>query len=188
MKVVSVWSRNTQAVDDARRQDSADHEQRVRRKLKVLVEAKLCHRSAVVWFGPQSLAGERTHASFKYGDGQMRGHPVLTLKKLEHLQPGAILSMSFLQEKRSGIVLAYSVGLSGRTSGSGRPWYARVDLDQEQKGQGPCGHPNLHCHVGGDPEKDEEPQARVPLPWLAPDEALTWLLATVDQRFEPREG
>jgi hypothetical protein len=187
MKDASAWSRNARAMDEARRQDREDHERRVRRRIKALVDENLCNPAAVAWFGSQS-AGDRAHASFKSGDERIRNYPALRLGDLRHLQAGAILSVSFVYERRSLIVLKYSIGLRGKSRQAGLPWYARIDLDEEQKGQGPCGHPNLHCHVGGDPEGDAPPDARVPLPWLAPDEALTWLLATVDPRFEPRES
>jgi hypothetical protein len=187
MTPASAWLKRAQAVDEARRKDLDDHELRVRRLLQSMVRWKLCHRSALHWLGGESTPQGRLHVSFKRGDAKVRDYHALTLNGLQHLKPGAVLSMSFVQDKRTQLLLGYSIGLRGLSSSSGRSWYARIDLDEEQKGEGPCSHPNLHCHVGNDPDGDDDPKARVPVPWLAPDEALTWLLATVDPRFEPQD-
>jgi hypothetical protein len=64
----------------------------------------------------------------------------------------------------------------------------RIDLDPEQRGAGPCNHPALHCHVGVDPDDRAAQQVRVPLPWLAPAEALDWLIATLISGSEPAAG
>jgi hypothetical protein len=188
MTGVEGWRARAKAVEDGRQKERGDHTNRVRVRLKSLVQQKLSDASAVHWFGAESGSGGRVHAFFQRGDVQAGNHRALKLSKLEHLRPGAILTVSLVMEKRSNLLLSYSIGLRGESADSGRLWYARVDLDEEQKGHGPCSHPNLHCHVGNDPDGDDNPTARVPLPWLAPDEALTWLLATVDSRFEPREG
>ncbi|HZH17305.1 MAG TPA: hypothetical protein VE057_23320 [Archangium sp.] len=182
------WRGKAQAVEDGRQKDRADHEHRLRARLKSLVQAKVCHPSAVFWLGAESNPGGRVHVSFKKGDVQAGAHSALKLSTLEHLRPDSMLTVSVVLEKRTSLLLSYAIGLRGLTADSGRPWYARIDLDEEQKGHGPCSHPNLHCHVGNDPDGDDNPTARVPLPWLAPDDALTWLLATVDSRFEPRDN
>jgi len=82
-------------------------------------------------------------------------------------------------------VRAYGVGIEGlRTHHDpASRWYARVDLTEAPEGEGDCGHPLLHRHLGGDPEHSFSP--RVPVPWLLPHEALQWLLATVDPALEP---
>ena len=51
-------------------------------------------------------------------------------------------------------------------------------------GGGLCGHAPLHCHVGRSEGQDRH-EARVPLPWLTPADALDWVLTTADPCFEP---
>lgn len=188
MTMAEVWLRRAQALEGARKQDTGDHVKRVRLQLRLLVEASVCSRQALHWFGSDTAPGGRTHAAFKYGDIRVGNYPALKLTGLKHLRPEAVLTVSFVLEKRTSALVNYSVGLRGSTAGSGRPWYARIDLDETQKGEGPCSHPNLHCHIGNDPDSDDDPTARVPLPWLAPDEALIWLMATADPRFEPHKS
>ncbi|HEX4422555.1 MAG TPA: hypothetical protein VH165_31790 [Kofleriaceae bacterium] len=53
----------------------------------------------------------------------------------------------------------------------------------ERKGGGACGHAAFHCHVGLTLE--HEPKVRVPLPAVAPADALDWLLSTVVPNWEP---
>ena len=79
----------------------------------------------------------------------------------------------------------YTMSVEGTERVSGRPWYARIDLDPEQRGSGPCSHGMLHAHVGMDPAEKDGQEARVPLPWLDPDEALAWIFATLDGSLEP---
>jgi len=87
---------------------------------------------------------------------------------------------------QDGTLREYCVSLAGKDRKTGRGWYARIDLDPEQRGAGPCSHPALHCHVEEDPEADGVQESRVPLPWLLPDEALEWLLATAHpEKLEP---
>jgi hypothetical protein len=114
-------------------------------------------------------------------------HPAIALSGLEQLKDGALLTLSVLTDSKAKL-LEYSIGIHGRGKTSGAPWYARIDLTEEPEGEGPCGHPLLHCHVGLDPSTQGEPETRVPLPFLAPAEALDWLLATVDRRLEPSEA
>jgi hypothetical protein len=80
----------------------------------------------------------------------------------------------------------YTVSVTGREKASGRSWYVRVDLDDEQKGEGPCSHAMLHGHVGVDPAEKDGQESRVPLPWLDPDEALVWIFATLKRRLVHR--
>ena len=54
----------------------------------------------------------------------------------------------------------------------------------ERRGS-PCSHAMLHCHMGVDSLDKGGQDSRVPLPWLDPDEALAWVLATLDPRLEP---
>jgi len=89
---------------------------------------------------------------------------------------------------RKGRLVHYTVSIEGLRTATSPPesWYARIDLAIEEPRIDHCRHPRLHCHIGIDPERNrEQPDVRVPLPWLAPDEALTWILATIDARLEP---
>jgi hypothetical protein len=79
----------------------------------------------------------------------------------------------------------YTVSVVGKEKASGRAWYVRLDLDDEQKGDGPCSHAMLHAHIGVDPADKAAQNSRVPLPWLDPDEAIAWILSTLDRRLEP---
>jgi hypothetical protein len=56
-------------------------------------------------------------------------------------------------------------------------------IEQDRKGGGACGHAAFHCHVGLTLE--HEPKVRVPLPAVAPADALDWLLSTVVPNWEP---
>lgn len=79
----------------------------------------------------------------------------------------------------------YTVSVVGKEKASGRSWYVRIDLDAEQKGEGPCSHAMLHGHFGVDPNEKGGQESRLPLPWLDPDDALAWVFATLDRRLEP---
>jgi hypothetical protein len=111
--------------------------------------------------------------------------PAIALLNLPALDDAKLTFRVVLQadEKR---IEQYTVSAVGKGKVTGRPWYVRVDLDDEQKGNGPCGHPMLHCHVGVDSSVKDGQESRVPLPWLGPDEAVAWILATLDPRLEPR--
>ncbi len=97
----------------------------------------------------------------------------------------AKLAFSVELSKDLRYVTQYTASVQGDDKQSGQRWYARVDLDPEQRGGGPCCHPLLHAHVGASSSGGVE--ARVPLPWLGPDQAIAWLLATIDPRLEPLE-
>jgi hypothetical protein len=79
----------------------------------------------------------------------------------------------------------YTISVVGTERRFARGWYVRIDLDAEQRGHGPCSHPMLHCHIGVDATKKGGQETRAPMPPLGPDEALTWVLATLDPRLEP---
>ncbi len=110
--------------------------------------------------------------------------PAIALSELPALQNAR---MSFRVKLRADhkAIEQYTISVVGEERTSQRPWYARIDLDPQQRGQGPCGHPLLHCHVGVDHTEKNPQETRVPLPWLAPDAAVQWVLATLDPRFEP---
>jgi hypothetical protein len=118
------------------------------------------------------------------------GHPAIALDALEHLENGALLTLSILLA-RNAEILDYSIGIEGTAKRSRRPWYARIDLTEGPEGADLCSHPLLHAHVGGGPDEDAQAKPtsdpkthlfnpRVPLPWLAPWDALDWLMSSVD--------
>jgi hypothetical protein len=110
--------------------------------------------------------------------------PAIALVGLHHLDDAKLAFQVLLtsDEKR---VEQYTVSVAGTERSSGRAWYARIDLDALQGGNGPCSHPMLHSHVGVDPMEKNGQESRVPLPWLGPDEALAWIFATLEPRLEP---
>lgn len=148
--------------------------------LKRLAARRQCAGTVVGWI----TTGRTITFSASADTRDTMGHPALRLVALPRLIDGAVLSLSITLDGR-GALTGYSAGVTGvRPDGIG--WYARVDMGTEPEGEGPCGHSLLHCHVGVHP--DESVQARVPLPWLEPTEALEWLLATLDPRHEPRSS
>jgi hypothetical protein len=173
------------------------------RRLRVLGSQGHSAQQAIGWLWSRPSDG-RTRIDFKpIADGRNAwGHPAVRLRGLEHVEDGAVLTLSIDVDRRKSTILSYSVSIEGNArtrpgepastvatpTGAGRPWYARVDLTDAPVGQGLCGHALLHCHVGGDPGPNEKFSARVPLPWLHPADALDWLLATVDRSLEPRFG
>jgi hypothetical protein len=104
-------------------------------------------------------------------------------------------------------IRAYTVALEGTVRNSEKRWYGQIHLTEKPEGEGLCGHPLLHCHIGSSAEEAAEESSdpaqaptsapgkstkkqryfspRVPLPWLHPWEALEWLIATVDPDMEP---
>lgn len=110
--------------------------------------------------------------------------PAITLCDLPAIENAKLAFRVVLQDDERRIE-QYTVSAVGTERDSGQPWYVRLDLDAEQKGNGPCSHAMLHCHVGVDPTNKGGQESRVPLPWLDPDEAVAWVLATLDPRLEP---
>lgn len=110
--------------------------------------------------------------------------PAIALLDLPAVEDAKLAFRVILQtdEKR---IEQYTLSVVGKEKGSNRPWYVRVDLDAEQRGEGPCSHAMLHAHLGADPLDKDGQESRVPLPWLDPDDALAWVLATLDRRLEP---
>jgi len=103
--------------------------------------------------------------------------PAIALLKLPRLDDAKLAFRVAL--RRDGRIEQYTMSLVGTDTSTKAPWFVRIDLDEEQKGQGPCGHPLLHAHVGGDPSNKHAQPVRIPLPWLAPHDALEWMLANV---------
>jgi hypothetical protein len=147
--------------------------------MKRLADAKHCAREAPYRVASTKLGHSARVIGFRRArDCAEDGHPTVELEGLPWLY-SARLSLEVLLG-RGGEVEQFSVSISGKERVTSQQWYARIDLDPEQRGRGPCSHPMLHCHVGADPNAQGTQECRVPLPWLAPDEALEWLLATVD--------
>lgn len=103
--------------------------------------------------------------------------PAIALAELPNLADAKLAFRVAL--RRDGRIEQYTMSVVGTDRNTLTPWYVRIDLDEEQKGQGPCGHPLLHAHVGSDPSNKEAQPVRVPLPWLAPHQALEWILSNV---------
>jgi hypothetical protein len=189
---VSVWDSLKGHVDERRgehRGGLGDVQASLIGRLKELAHLGACDKTVVGWF--TSHRGELTLNKSAPLVGDFRAIP---LRNLEHIDGGLLTIRATFD--RSGL-RTYSIQLRGtRRIASATPWYARVDLDDGPKGVGLCSHAELHTHVGTMPEQDDLPSndprgtgkrfsTRVPTPWLAPVDALNWLLASVDRRLEP---
>jgi hypothetical protein len=162
------------------------HGNELRARLKMLAERGFCARPAVGWLTQKNREGHASAFFFSgNADGKAGGHPALRLDKLTHLEDGALLTVLVVVDQRTTSVLSFSIGIQGKGRETHVPWYARVDYTEAPAGQGPCGHPLLHCHVGQNPDAPEQPEVRVPHAWMRPAEVLDWLLATVDPALEP---
>jgi hypothetical protein len=160
------------------------------RRLTELAKLGLCDGNVQGWFTADNGRLTISNAA----PGKVGDWPAIPLKDLEHLDDVRLTLSVTLAKKR---LEEYSIQLRGRRRIESRaPWYARVDLDKAPKGVGLCSHALLHTHVGTTPESDGLPSydprgdrkkfsTRVPMPWLAPIDALNWLLAIVDRRLEP---
>lgn len=177
------------------------HKRAINRILGALGGSGFCSHEAIAWLRPARPALEDQKklrevlgtadrvdalALSDSADGRTeRGHPAIRLNETAFLEAGALLGVTALVRK--GALLAYSVSVqgwhAGGTADGPEPWIAHIDLTLQPEGDGPCRHPLLHCHVG--PDADRAFQARVPLPPLAPHEAVEWLLATVHPELEP---
>lgn len=177
------WVELRKQVDVGRDTERRDFPSAVRRTLKNLAEKGLCSRSAQHWINEVGIKGGGRCVGTQDVDGIRRPIPLKCVKTLCDLE------LRFNAEvDRKGKLRHYTVSISGKRVATSTPesWYARIDLALEEARDDPCRHPSLHCHIGNHPEKNrEEPEVRVPLPWLEPDEALTWILATIDARLEP---
>ena len=179
------WTRLRDEVDEARRAATGDWANRLRVQVRRAVEKNVCDRMA-----PHHIR-ERDHVveiAPRQGGATISTRreqvPALALSNLPRLTD-AKLAFRVTLGNRGKSIEQYTLTAIGTEKASGHPWYARVDLDPEQRGAGPCSHAMLHAHLGMPGDEDEEQAARVPLPWLDPDEALAWLLATLDPRLEP---
>ena len=156
----------------------------LRAEVKRLVALQLCDESAPHWITQETIDGGGTKIGFlKYGDAELGNYRALALTGLPFLHD-AKLSMSVVADRRNRLK-EYTIGVVGQHKLAPQGWYVRIDLDPEQRGSGPCCHPVLHCHVGENPDGKGQ-ESRTPLPWLDPDDALGWILATLDQQLEPK--
>ena len=124
-------------------------------RLQRLGKRRCCSPNAIGWLQKISGQRDRTQITFnkKYADGcDNRGHPAASLARLSHLRDGAVLAFSVELDPRRTTLLSYSVSIQGTRADTGRSYHARIDLTGQQAGQGRCGHPLLHCHIGDDPE------------------------------------
>jgi hypothetical protein len=165
-----------------------DHKAELNSRLRLLISRKMCPEQAIAWLKTEQREERRKrYVLSDNANARVGKHPAIALSGLQHLHDGALLTFAVLVEKTSQLV-NYAVGLQGRGRETDSPWYARIDLTEKPEGEGPCGHPLLHCHVGADPSNKGEPETRVPLPFLMPAEALDWLLATADPALEPTDS
>ena len=198
---MSRWTSLREEIDRARREQPRYDLTRVTGVIKRLGDRGFCDKSAKHWLsevnGPKGMTIRAWSRSANAFDN--RGHHALRLRALrfladtanasmpDHLRLGPVLSLRVVMD-RAGRLREFSVGIDGACRGTaegavGSRWYARVDLTETPEGQGDCGHPLLHAHIGDDPDAVLSPRA--PLPWMLPHEALEWLLATVDPALEP---
>jgi hypothetical protein len=191
--VVTTWQSLKKHIDgqrDEHRLGLPEVQASLVRRLKELATLGLCDKNVVGWFLSENGRLTISNAA----PVKIEGWPAIPLKGLEHIDEAHLTLSVTLAKKR---LEEYSIQLRGvRRIEPRTPWYARVDLDKVPKGVGLCSHALIHTHVGTTPETDNVPSndpqgarkkfsARVPMPWLAPVDALNWLLASVDRRLEP---
>jgi len=166
------------------RRRSVDLVAAVRRRLVTLAERGHCAGTIQGRFTRRDRGGLREW--FIQADGA--GADQESLTALPSLRD-ARLTVLVLLSRKADHVHQFTAMIEGTTPDN-LPWAAAVHLEGDQdpdaadrKGSGACGHAALHCHVG--PTLDHEPKVRVPLPAIAPADALDWLLATVIPGWEP---
>ncbi|HND32278.1 MAG TPA: hypothetical protein PLA94_19880 [Myxococcota bacterium] len=110
----------------------------------------------------------------------LRDEKPIQLEKLPDLGTGSlqILALFNARQKR---MEKYTVEFTAKKL------VIAIHLDEKPMGSGACGHALLHGHIG--PDCKTPPKLRVPLPPLAPEEALDWLLSQLlrekGREFEP---
>jgi len=191
---MNTWHRLAQHVDEQRSGATLTNVQSsLLRRLRRAADLGVCDRAVQGWFTTEA---DQLTLSNAAPAGPSR-RPAIPLHNLEHLVDGAYLTLGVTFDRSRRRVEEYSIQLRGsRRIPCSTPWYARVDLDRVARGIGPCSHAVLHTHVGTTPENDDVPSdggerkrfsTRVPTPWLSPADALDWLLAVADRRFEPAQ-
>lgn len=207
------WARRALAQERARR-DLRYHPKQLIKELrsviKPLTESEPRHASpqALHWL---TREGDRRRTEITFSDQsgvKLGDHPALALDHLTELADGALLTLFVLLVDER--VEKYNIGLCGDLRDAGRPWFVRVDLDpplldpkvdldddeadliaqirrrpqKERLGHGLCSHAWPHGHVGHHPDAGEQ-ETRVPVPFLDPVDALRWVIAVAQPRFEP---
>lgn len=186
---MTVWDRIDQEVHERHHELASTPQRECARKIGTMLGdlAARGHCSSRARWQIDSKQQGRTNYTVSVGSGTgcvSGSHPCIELTGLDHLEDGARLSFQVdVITDRKTPSAQYTIGLVGKSRADGSPWFARIDLGPRGQGAGRCCHATLHGHVGQDP--DSRFQARVPLPWLLPWEALEWLLATVHPGLEP---
>lgn len=184
----SIWTHLEAHIREARVSPAharAEVQNALVRRVKRLAEQRRCAAMAVGWFESRATPQGRNQLRLMArADGRdPRQRPAIKLKNLTHLRDDALLTIAVDMDDRRREIVSYSVALQGTLAAGGTLWHARVDLDEQVRGQGPCAHALLHAHLGVGEETRFSPRA--PLPWLHPADALDWLLATVEPAMEP---
>ncbi|MBI5368738.1 MAG: hypothetical protein HZA54_17010 [Planctomycetes bacterium] len=152
----------------------------VRKRLVRLADRGHCEASVRGRFTPRRFR-EFEAWRISPADGSSRGVRLLNVPDLE----SASLIVEALAQPRSERLLKFTCMVEGLRPDS-TTWTVAIHLEAEgddRKGNGACGHPSFHCHVG--PDLDARPRVRVPLPDIGPMAALDWLIATLVPGWEP---
>lgn len=156
----------------------------LRQRLLALAERKHCAKTIQGRFTRRERGGLR-ELYIQPLDPSDEREPLVGLPSLQE----ARLTVLALLSRKADHVHQFTAMIEGKTP-VGLPWAAAVHLEndrepdeQDRKGGGACGHAAFHCHVG--PTLDHEPKVRVPLPAVAPADALDWLLSIVIPTWEP---
>lgn len=151
-------------------------QRRMRERLSKLAAERLCPAPAPWWIDVD-IANDGGFLLRLRGDGLVR------LENLANLKDGAELRFAVEVDPRDVVRSRFKVGIEGVSRATEQPWFARLESDGERDGPGRCSHPMQHLHIGTDP--NARFQVRAPVYPLMPWDALDWLLATADPRFEP---
>lgn len=152
-------------------------------RMTKLTEFNMCAGNAPWWIETNTAAMAFAVKLSHNADGTIGSHACILVNRLALLEDGAKLTFHIHVDPTGEPKAKYSAGLVGRVRATSEDWFARIDSSGTSEGKGRCSHPLQHAHVGTDP--NARFQARVPLYPLLPWEAVDWLLATADARFEP---
>jgi hypothetical protein len=166
------------------RRISRDFATSIRQRLNALAKRRHCAKTIEGRFTRRDRGGLREWFIQPLEPSDAR-EPLVGLPSLHD----ARLTVLALLSRKADHVHQFTAMIEGKTPG-GLLWAAAVHLEgdqvpaeQDRKGSGACGHAAFHCHVG--PTLDHEPKVRVPLPAVAPADALDWLLSIVIPAWEP---
>ncbi len=179
MSPASRWRSLADEVNHGRCVPKDNLRDELRARVAKLSRAKVCHERAPWWISEKRSGSRREVYVAESADEVHDGHRCIRLTDLGRL-PHGLLGFRATYDTRGPSILSFVVAIVAEG------WFARIDLTEAQSGQGPCGHPLLHCHIGANPAAKPLLDPRVPLPSLTPWEALDWILATLDERFEPQ--